>query len=525
METDANSVKNLRVKVVSVDIVKYSLRLPQLQSEIVKYFTSHLRQAITAIDPDGIYVNNNDYVKFLASGDGTLIVFLDTIITPDIHFNFASALLKLVNGHNIQPCKSLLCSQNDDRCYKCHKYDVRIGISQGLAVPFKDINHSPNYAGTPLNEASRIMGLAPINQIALSVCVYDEIGDYLPQTSTTQITEHVGNIKHGHYLRFYTFGDRPTYKTNNEIIAPLNKLFNKNSRVETRLSELPKPVEISMTKETETIHKNIETETNKRRLELLNHNKENNIHALLHNLSLHNTPPRLEYYTTDFATIEILRKKAISNNYDLLPKTISTSAVVCCPERKCIILHNRLASKDTYPNCLHTLGGSLKPRTAGQLDFSSYDPNMIVPVMRDILKESGLTIEWRKSIPLWWLHETTTGFMQLLLAGTSVTSDNIDSVEPYWEGRLKLIPFNKLEDAVLLQHEYNAGSDEKSKLKWTPTGLLGILLWLASGAHGAGVNPEFNGKTPSLFYFSLLKKIEEKGIDELLGEPFSKQQA
>ena len=57
----------------------------------------------------------------------------------------------------------------DNGWCNCHEFfDVRIGIADGKAIVFKDINDNYNVAGNPINIASRVMGLGDRQQIILT---------------------------------------------------------------------------------------------------------------------------------------------------------------------------------------------------------------------------------------------------------------------------------------------------------------------------------------------------------------------
>ncbi|MBF0340439.1 MAG: hypothetical protein HQL95_05675 [Magnetococcales bacterium] len=506
-DTEARS----HVKVVSIDIVKYSLRPPPLQHKIVRIFTRHLTDTRKYLSS----VPGNDKIEFLPLGDGVLVIFLDTVRSHDIHTRFASEFLVRIDEHNRETqCQLPHCLHPVTHYCQCDKYDIRIGIAQGLAVPFTDINGRHNYAGTPLNEASRIMGLAPMNQIAISGCVFDEIGGYLPQDEK-QLTECSGMIKHGKDLKFYIWG-RPPKDVTEDAVKELNQLFADQNRIETLLSANPKPMEIH--KPVAISHEALQA----KRAELHQLGKPNLSHALLENFYTHHSPPRLEYYTVDFATVEILRALAReADNLDLLPKVVSCSAIVCCSEQRRLVLHHRPSISRTYPNCLHTLGSGFKPKTVEQSYFALYDPDLMTTALREVMEESGLAIQWRKNVPLWWLFEKQTGFVQLLLSGVGVTGDNLSTMESSWDGRLLSISFDDLEDAVLLRMQFGQGFRVEDGLKWTPTALLSILLWLAGGAHGAGDDPLFNGKKATILYHSLIEAIRAQGLPKFLGEPFA----
>ena len=90
-------------------------------------------------------------------------------------------------------------------------------------------------------------------------------------------------------------------------------------------------------------------------------------------------------------------------------------------------------------------------------------------MFREVQEETEIRI-----IPEPWpvvaAEETTTGFVQYVFLGARTPTEEH---RENWEGRLRWLPFAKLE-GELTQNE-----------RWVPSGKLHLLLWLAAGAPGA----------------------------------------
>jgi hypothetical protein len=171
--------------VVFLDVIKYSLRKSIMQERIIKAFNAVLQQACNevskdyATDAQNLNVNfKNDIIR-IPTGDGAAIIFpfqgLQTI-----HLNFAVHLLRFTVANRHDECQVFA----ENGWCNCHDFlDVRIGISEGKAIVFKDINGNYNVAGNPVNLASRVMGLADRQQIMLTDDAYKNMIDMTENTT------------------------------------------------------------------------------------------------------------------------------------------------------------------------------------------------------------------------------------------------------------------------------------------------------------------------------------------------------
>lgn len=70
-------------------------------------------------------------------------------------------------------------------------------------------------------------------------------------------------------------------------------------------------------------------------------------------------PPRIQAQLLDFAEVSALRKEHQA------PPILSSCAVIVCPEKRTLIMHERASDVATYPNRIHTVGGRLYPSWYG----------------------------------------------------------------------------------------------------------------------------------------------------------------
>jgi hypothetical protein len=81
----------------------------------------------------------------------------------------------------------------------CHDFfDIRIGVADGKAIVFKDINGNYNVAGNPVNVASRVMGLADRQQILITEEAYKNLIDMTEDTTLESrfISHGIMEVKH-----------------------------------------------------------------------------------------------------------------------------------------------------------------------------------------------------------------------------------------------------------------------------------------------------------------------------------------
>jgi hypothetical protein len=116
----------------------------------------------------------------IPTGDGAAIVFPFEGL-QNIHLHFAISFAGFVVS-NRQDIECPIFSEHG--WCNCHDFfDVRIGISDGKGIIFKDINSNYNVAGNPVKFASRVMGLGDRQQILLTEAAYKNMIDMTEDTA------------------------------------------------------------------------------------------------------------------------------------------------------------------------------------------------------------------------------------------------------------------------------------------------------------------------------------------------------
>jgi hypothetical protein len=198
------------VMVVFLDVIKYSLRKSVMQQRVINAFNDVLSQSCDEISknyaPEVQKLDLNlatDIIK-IPTGDGAAIVFPFQGL-QNIHLNFAVHLLSFIaaNRQDVE-CQSF----SENWWCNCHNFfDVRIGISDGRAIVFKDINNNYNVAGNPVNMASRVMGLGDRQQILLTEEAYKNMIDMTEDTTLeSKFASHgTMSVKHDIDIRIYQY--------------------------------------------------------------------------------------------------------------------------------------------------------------------------------------------------------------------------------------------------------------------------------------------------------------------------------
>ena len=166
------------VQVVFVDVEKYSKRRTAAQITVVDAFTECLNKALKYVSQHYVsYAQQND-VNFhtdiikLPTGDGAAIVFpFDGL--HDIHLVFALNLLKEVYSHNLNNQCEKFSSSGWCNCHS--NFHLTVGLSEGKAVVYNDINGNYNIAGGVINYAARVMSKADRSQILFTEDAFKQI--------------------------------------------------------------------------------------------------------------------------------------------------------------------------------------------------------------------------------------------------------------------------------------------------------------------------------------------------------------
>lgn len=182
-------------RVVFLDIVKYSKRKSIMQQKVINSFNDVFKSSIEDISSkhvsDSQKQNLNlstDIIK-IPTGDGAAVVFpFDGL--QNVHLDFSISFL----NNSASSRKDESCSIfNEHRWCNCHSFfDVRIGVSDGKTIVYKDINDNYNVAGNAINIASRVMGIADGQQI---IFTNDAFRNIIDMTEDTQLESKF--VSHG----------------------------------------------------------------------------------------------------------------------------------------------------------------------------------------------------------------------------------------------------------------------------------------------------------------------------------------
>jgi class 3 adenylate cyclase len=220
------------VMVVFLDVIKYSMRKSVMQQRIITAFNEVLQQSCDemsrhyAPDAQKMDVNFlNDIIK-IPTGDGAAIVFAFDGL-QNIHLHFAISFLDFA----VSKRQNVECPIFSEHGWcNCHNFfDVRIGISDGKGIVFKDINSNYNFAGNPINFASRVMGLGDRRQILLTEEAYKNMIDMTEDTALeNKFTAHGQmEVKHDVTLGIYQYigaeADKKFLNTSSPILVNIQQ--------------------------------------------------------------------------------------------------------------------------------------------------------------------------------------------------------------------------------------------------------------------------------------------------------------
>ena len=103
------------------------------------------------------------------------------------------------------------CEKFDEAHWcNCHEnFNLRVGISEGRTVLYRDVNNNYNVAGFAINSAARVMGCVDANQIAFTAPAYTQIIDMVDEPSLDEHFREYANvrIKHDERTSIYQYFD------------------------------------------------------------------------------------------------------------------------------------------------------------------------------------------------------------------------------------------------------------------------------------------------------------------------------
>lgn len=218
--------RSCNMKVVFLDIEKYSQRRTISQIDVIDAFSSCVNNALEDISKKYVnYAQENELnfkndIIILPTGDGVGIIFSFEGL-HEIHLSFALSLLNHVNSNNVQTRCEIFEKEGWCNCH--NKFIIKIGISEGKGIIYKDINDRYNAAGGVVNMASRVMGMSERNQIMFTSEAFKQIVD---MTDNANMVSHFMKfedveIKHKLKVNVFQYIDSSNPVINNTVPTDL----------------------------------------------------------------------------------------------------------------------------------------------------------------------------------------------------------------------------------------------------------------------------------------------------------------
>ena len=184
---DHEEAETAPIKYVFLDVVGFTKdRSTEAQVDIIKALNAIVRGAVASFQ-----LPPNE-VMYLPTGDGMCIALVSILKPYDVHVLLALKILEGIKTHN-------------DCAVDGRKFFVRIGLNECDDTLVTDVNGHRNVAGSGINTASRIMGLADAAQILMSVSVFEKISSR--ERYQRRLSEFSGEVKHGNVLKCYQLKD------------------------------------------------------------------------------------------------------------------------------------------------------------------------------------------------------------------------------------------------------------------------------------------------------------------------------
>lgn len=200
-------------QVVFIDIEKYSKRRTLAQIEVIDALTECMKKALSAVSQKYIDYAQTNSLNFstdiitLATGDGAATIFTFDGL-HDIHLCFALKVLE--NAYKLRAQEKCEKFEAEGWC-NCHPYfGLRVGVSEGKGIVFKDTNDQYNVAGGVVNMAARVMGVADRNQIMFTEEAHAQIVDMVDDPHFVDRFREYSDIglKHNVTVNVYQFVDK-----------------------------------------------------------------------------------------------------------------------------------------------------------------------------------------------------------------------------------------------------------------------------------------------------------------------------
>ena len=156
-EHDKSEVLRRYAKYIFLDVVKFSKRSAETQSDIVDKLNRIVRYAL-----EDRNIEKEDYL-LIPTGDGMCVALISPSQSYDLHMQIALDILRLLDSYNKRTT------------IKTRQFQVRIGINENTDILVTDVNYRRTIAGAGINMAARVMDKADGCQILVSQIVYEAL--------------------------------------------------------------------------------------------------------------------------------------------------------------------------------------------------------------------------------------------------------------------------------------------------------------------------------------------------------------
>ncbi|HST32048.1 MAG TPA: SUMF1/EgtB/PvdO family nonheme iron enzyme [Solirubrobacteraceae bacterium] len=213
------------MQIVFADIVAYSRRRTYWQVPTILAFTNCFKEALSATasayteQMSDLDAHLQRDLVVVPTGDGVAAGFPFDL--PGIALDFVDRLIETVAMHNSED----ECAKFDaDGFCDCHSnFRLRVGVSEGQTVLYRDLNGEINIAGNPVNLAARVMNLAQTGQVLLTDIAYQTVVEHVPGKESQFRRYQGAEIKHGLHIDVHQYTNEKLPGLNVGINADLDE--------------------------------------------------------------------------------------------------------------------------------------------------------------------------------------------------------------------------------------------------------------------------------------------------------------
>lgn len=173
-----DSTQRLHLVVLALDVMSYSLEFDQVQERMVSILTEVIQEAL-------VESTTTPEPNVLPTGDGALIIFEGSSVASVVEL--AKAIQRTID-------------------HRLLRLPLRMGVHAGQGIAVTDPAGRPNFVGSALNLAQRVMDLGDEGHLLLSQAAANELlQDSVHGGFTHRLNSNPVPVKHGVELEIYNY--------------------------------------------------------------------------------------------------------------------------------------------------------------------------------------------------------------------------------------------------------------------------------------------------------------------------------